>query len=432
MRNIINDWLSAVGDTTLARKLSRALDRLWVRIVAIGLLSFIAILVARLVEPLIPDGVTEMVGANAADELLTIIANSMLAVTIFSLTVMVSVYRAASSQWTPRVHRLMLDDSVTQNTLATLLGAYLYSLTSIILLNTTLFADDQVVVMFFFTVLILGLIVVTIVRWIVHLRTLGSLIEVTRRIEAQATTAFRNRMEKPCLGGRALRSEDDIPDAAHAIEARETGYVQHIYEERLSELAEDEEMEIYLTVPVGHFAYKGDKIAFVTRSNDHIEEVVLNHMAIGDLRTFEQDARFGLIVLGEIGSKALSPGINDPGTAIDVVGRMSRIFDGYANEMDGPREDLPHPRLFVPPLSPADLIEDGFDPIARDGGGLVEVQIALQSALAHLAGHPDEALATAAKKAARRAFERAEKRMEYGHDLERLRDKTPVDVTSAT
>ncbi len=43
-------------------------------------------------------------------------------------------------------------------------------------------------------------------------------------------------------------------------------------------------------------------------------------------RTFEDDPRFGLIVLSEIADKALSPGVNDPGTAIDVIGTLVRLF----------------------------------------------------------------------------------------------------------
>jgi hypothetical protein len=47
---------------------------------------------------------------------------------------------------------------------------------------------------------------------------------------------------------------------------------------------------------------------------------------VGDVRSFDQDPRFGAVVLTEIASRALSPGMNDPGTAIDVIGRAVRLL----------------------------------------------------------------------------------------------------------
>ncbi|GFE64289.1 DUF2254 domain-containing protein [Litoreibacter roseus] len=416
---------------TLKRKLIHYLDKLWVRITLIAILSLVAIGVARLLDPLLPNGIQEVLGAGSVGRLLEIIANSMLAVTTFSLTVMVSVFRAASSQWTPRSHRLMLDDKTTQNTLATFIGAYIYALSSIILLETQLFGEDQVVVLFGFTILILILIILAIVRWILHLQNLGSLIETTRRIETEAERVFGVRMKRPCLGANPLKNLDDVPDDAVAVVAEDTGYIQHIYEGAISEKAEELDCDVYLTAPVGRFIHRGMTLAYVTGDADEMKDCVRLNTMIGDVRTFEQDPRFGLVVLGEIGSKALSPGINDPGTAIDVIGRMSRILESYSQEMEEGDSNIMHPRLWVPPLAAGDLIEDGFAPLARDGGKIVEVQLALQKALAALADHPDETLAKAAKEAAVLAFKRAKSQMIDENDIKRLSARTPAEVQAA-
>lgn len=52
---------------------------------------------------------------------------------------------------------------------------------------------------------------------------------------------------------------------------------------------------------------------------------------IGDERTFDDDPRFGLVVLSEIASRALSPAVNDPGTAIDIIGTFVRLFRSGIN-----------------------------------------------------------------------------------------------------
>ncbi|WP_439154677.1 DUF2254 domain-containing protein [Yoonia sp.] len=428
MISILQTWLETVMDTTPVRKLIHMLNRLWVRIALIGVLSLVAIAVAQLVSPQLPAGSSQAIGAGSVETLLQIIANSMLAVTTFSMTVVVTVFRSVSGQWSPRVHRLMLDDQTMQNTLATLVGAYIYALGSIILLNSAAFSEGQIVVLFFFTILVLVLIIIAIVRWIVYLQTLGSLIDATRRVEQRTLAAMRTRTAKPCLGANPLYNDDTIPADAVPLCSDQTGYIQYIFEGALSELAQEQDLDIYINAPVGRFVHQGDVIAYLSTLNDKSEKVLRRNIGVGDVRTFEQDPRFGLVVLSEIGSRALSPGINDPGTAIDVLGRIARIFDSYVDELHSDAKSIVHPRLWVRPLAAADMIEDGFAPIARDGAGLIEVQIALNKSLSYLARHPDGALSQAALKLAQQSFENALQTMPFATDRDRLRAAVPMEV----
>ena len=419
-------WLQELRDATPVRKLLHVLDRLWVRIAAIGVLSLISIASSRVLAPLIPDWLNKAVDADAVQLFLEIIANSMLAVTTFSMTVVVTVFRSASDQWSPRVHRLMLDDQTMQNTLATLIGAYIYALASLIFLTTSFFTETQVVVMFLATIFVLVLVIVALVRWIVYLQTLGSLLESARRIERYTVEALENRRAKPCLGANPLHDLADIPDSTVALEADQTGYVQHIFEGAISEAAERHGVDIYLVAPVGRFVPKGEVIARLTGLNDDIAKVLRGNIGLGDLRTFEQDPRFGIVTLGEIASRALSPGINDPGTAIDMLGRMARVFDSYMDEASAEERKVIHPRLWVPPLKPADMIDDGLAKIARDGAAMIEVQLTLQKVLAHLARSGDTPLAEAARALGRQSYRNAMQALVFENDRDRLRAEVPV------
>merc|ERR1711969_401193 len=80
----------------------------------------------------------------------------------------------------------------------------------------------------------------------------------------------------------------------------------------LARMAEDYSTEIYLPYGPGAFCAPGSPVA--------------EAFTFGPVRTFDQDARFGLTVLSEIASRALSPGLNDPGTAIEVTGRVERLL----------------------------------------------------------------------------------------------------------
>lgn len=78
-------------------------------------------------------------------------------------------------------------------------------------------------------------------------------------------------------------------------------------------------------------------------------------------------------------------------------------------------------RVHVPPLLAEDLFEDAFAPIARDGAGTVEVCIRLQKTLGLLAQACDPGIRDAAVGQASLSRARAEDKLTFDRDLERLR-----------
>ncbi|MFX0541295.1 DUF2254 domain-containing protein [Roseovarius sp. S4756] len=423
---------------TLWRKARVYAQKLWVRVLAMGLLSVLSLGVTQLIELFIPEDLSSSMSGASADRLLDIIASAMLSVTIFSMTVMVSVYRSSASQWTPRVHRLIMKDSVTQKTLAAFIGAYVYALVAIILREMGIFGDDHALVLFWLTVLVLAWVIWSLIRWVLHLQTFGSLLHTTRQVEDITKARFQERLRTPCLGANPLTEE--VPDAARPIESDQSGYIQHIYPEGLNAVAERYEVKLYLPSPIGYFVFLHEPLVWVEgevaeEDREEFESLVLGHINVEDLRDYDQDPRFGLVVMGEIASKALSPGINDPGTAIDVITRVGRILSSYSStdtrreahedgeedpdkEGTGPELD----RLWVPPLSPDELLDDGFGALTRDGAQVYEVQHRLQATLAGLMRHPDEGLRKAAFDFAELALRRALQSMEFEPDRTRLLD----------
>lgn len=422
---------------TLLRKTREYTRKLWVRVVIMGLLAILALGLTQLVESFVPKELATSLTGEAADRLLQIIADAMLAVTIFSITIMVTVYRASSAQFTPRAHRLIIQDRTTQNTLAVFIGAYVYALIAIILRELGVYVDERALVLFATTVLVLAVIVIYLIRWVLHLQGFGSLIDTTRQIERVTRAQFKERLDTPCLGGHALT--DAPPDDAKVICARESGYIQHIYPEALDAQAADHGVALYLTRNIGDFVFLNEPLLMAAprgtpKDSDHdwnsLEEAVRDNIRLGDLRTFDQDPRFGLVVMGEVASKALSPGVNDPGTAIDVITRIGRILSLYSDEAAAKREvTLSH--LHVAPIQPDDLIEDGFGPLARDGATVVEVQQILQEVLAGLMRHPDDGLSKAARAAAEVHLQRALQAIGFEPDRARVLSAARSDVRDA-
>ncbi len=116
--------------------------KLWVRASLFCVLAILTAFVGVLANNTIPDEFSRKVGAQAVDGILHIIANSMLVVATFSLSVMVSTYSAATNNVTPRSTQLLLQDTTSQNALSVFIGAFIYSLVGIIALSQRVYSDS--------------------------------------------------------------------------------------------------------------------------------------------------------------------------------------------------------------------------------------------------------------------------------------------------
>ena len=348
----------------------------------------------------------------------------MLTVTTFSLTVMVSVHRAAAAQFTPRALRELLKDTTTQTVLATFVGAWIFALSGIVLTSTTFFGDKEIAALYLATIVVLGLIVIVTLRWIIHLQALGSLIDTAARMETEAERAIRLRLT---LATETLH-EAEIPHDAQRVAARETGFVRVVYEQALQQAAEAAGAQVYLVTPPGSFVQAGDTLAMISTGDAQLEQAVIENVQVGLLRSTEQDPRFAVIQLAELGSKALSPGINDLGTAIDVIGRLARVLRAWE---DRENHLPPCPRVWAPVVDPQSLLWDAFGGISRDGAQLAEVQVALQKRLAGLGGRCDPELTAAVAETARLAYLRAREALTFPEDRRRLDAATPDTVRNA-
>ena len=410
------------------RRLSR---ELWIRATLIALLALISAVASPILGPLVPDGLAKALGADPVLRILQILASSMLAVTTFSLSVMVSARQSASNQTTPRAHQLLLEDRITQNVLATFLGAFVYALASLILVSIHLYDENAVVVILAFTLVVIGMVVVGIVRWIEHLTDLGSVITTTGWVEDAAAKALDLHRDYPCLGGRPLSDDQtEIPARALTAAAPRTGYVQHVDVGQLNKRAKAQNAQVFVLSGPGRFVAEGEPVAYFTGDID--PDKLTEAFTMGRTRNFDQDPRFGVIVLSEIAQRALSPGINDPGTAIDIVGRLVRLLLQFQGEKTAePHEDVRFSHVWIKPVTAHALLRDAFAPIARAGADQVEVQIRLQKALAILSQSKDREMANAAPVEAARALKFALDGLVLAEDRDRIRDIAVLPVHSA-
>ena len=262
---------------------------------------------------------------DGAANMLTVIAGSMIGVasTVFSITIAAVAY--ASGNYGPRLLTNFMEDKGNQLSLAVFIGTFVYSVT---VLRTVRAADEAtrnpapdetflpgfVPQLSLLTAFVLTMLSVAVLVY--FLNHIPSSIRINTVLEG--------------IGKRLMREIEQVyPDAQNhdtemhtpggcPVRAASPGYIQVIDYEGLHTLAKEEDDILKLAVRTGDFVHEGRPLAYWenTHRDDALEAEVRGYFALGGMRTPAQDLHFLIDELAEIGMRALSPGINDPFTAI--------------------------------------------------------------------------------------------------------------------
>ena len=355
---------------------------LWVRVAAFAGLGLLTAALGFLLRGQIPDALAGQIGADAIEPILQIVASSMLTVTTFSLSILTAAYATASSGSTPRAVQLLATDGVSQTVLATFMGAFVFSLVGLIMLKTQLYGDGGRVVLFVVTLLVILVVILSLLRWINRLRELGLIGDNLTRVETATATALRLRRKAPWMGANPLLGPP--PAASRAVTPPEAGHIQNCDMQGLSDLADEAGLILYVTVTPGDFVHPATALLHAEglpgdpAEARRLSERLIACFTIRAQRSFDQDPRFGFLVLSEIGQRALSPAVNDPGTAVGVIQRILRILTAWTEEV---RPEVSFPRLYMRSITAEEILRESLLPLARDGAGVVEVHRTLQACL---------------------------------------------------
>ncbi len=403
--------------------LNRVRERLWVRPLMFCILSLTGAFLAKMVDDTKIGQIFPEINPESIETLLSIIASSMLVISIFAVASMLSAYAAASTTATPRSYSLVVSDDVSQNALSTFIGAFIFSIVALVALKNGFYEKAGHFALFALTIIVFALVIITFLRWVDRIARLGRLTTTIDKVEKATAAALQRRRRAPTLGGAPLGLQQD---AGQAIYGSSIGYVQRIDVNALQTYAEETGIRINVTALSGTFAAPGQALACVTSNSVDLSEVDSSQIAkafqIGNDRTFDDDPRFGLIALSEIASRALSPAVNDPGTAIAIIGRFVRLFALWVEPIEeDEKQSIEYARVELPEISLWDMFDDAFNAIARDGAGSVEVAVRLQKAFDSLASTGVTSLCDVAIHHARLACARAENVIVAPEDLDVLR-----------
>ena len=403
--------------------LRRLLHKMWFLPAVFSALAVLTIVVAFYLARWAPEELPFTISQEAVQSILEILATSLLTVSVFALSTLVAALSSASASTTPRAAQLIVEDRSAQTSISVFIGAFLFSILAILGLSAGIYSSAGRMLLFSVTLGVVALVVVALIRWIAQISDIGRVRHTIERVEVATADALRTLQEHPLFDCRQLEGE---PKGA-PISTSKLGYIQHFDAHRLQTLASEHNLQITITARPGTYVSAARPLMTVEGDvNEELESELIKTFVVGDQRSFDSDPRFGLVVLAEIADRALSPGVNDPGTAIDVIGTLTRLLAGWQ-----PRKPtrVENDRIVVAPLSPQDLLEDAFRPIARDGAGMVEVVLRLLNGL-EILSQLNPHLRGAALAAAQDVAARAQHSLKAPGDLRALRAAAKFAVSA--
>lgn len=339
-------------------------------------------------------------GPTGARSVLSTIAGSLMTVISIVFTLTITTLAQTSSHFGPRVLRNFTSDRGNQLVLGTFIATFVYSL---FVLRTVRSVDESTFVPYLSVNVGIALALASLAVLIYFIHHVSQSIQAENLI-AEVGGEFQEALPRlfPEAIGRDDREcpdrQNDVPDEeewdnACEIDAPLNGYVQRIDDERVMALACEHDLLLKLPERPGHFVTKGSPLILALpadRVNKEIRERLQRAVVLGVHRTPYQDAGYSVQQLVEIASRALSPGINEPFTALTALDWLGASLRGVAGRtIPSPlrRDDGGTLRVIADPLTFEELAHSAFDPIRIFGVSNPAVAIHLLRTIEDLAPH---------------------------------------------
>ena len=331
--------------------------------------------------------------ANARELVSTLLSSIItMASLVFSITVVV--LTLAASQFGPRLIRSFMASRSTQVTLGVFVMTMVYCLLALVSLGWR--EGDRVFGYLTVTVAIgLALGCVGLLVFYIHSLARSIMSEtVIEKVGRELDSLIEGLRDfgEPEPDPRSL-VPDDVDDRGAFLGPGGSGYVQAIEFESIAEAAAKADALVVLFFRAGDYVVedgKGIAVYPAERASPELSAAIVGAVALGPHRTPVQDIEFSIRHLVEIAVRALSPGINDPYTAVSVVNRLSASLSrimGRALPEAIFRDEGGALRVLAPRPSYATIISAAFDQIRQNGAEKPVVMIHMFEAVIRIAAH---------------------------------------------
>ena len=268
------------------------------------------------------------------------VASSMFTLVVVMSSATLVVVQLASAQLTPRIISLVYRNRVRKLTLLAFVFTFTFSVAALVRIRETVPLVSSYIAAYGFLIN-LGLFLYMIEFIGKSLRPSSAL----RQAALLGRDVIRSVYPRPLDEKHSAPSEptrilEGQPD--RIVLNSDDGAVLAFDMKGLVSQAQRSNCLIELMPQVGDFIAIGDPLFRVfDGGKDLSEESLRNSVAIGSERTLEQDPAFVFRIVVDIASKALSPAINDPTTAVLAIDQLHHLLRDVGTRFlaDGHEED---------------------------------------------------------------------------------------------
>lgn len=331
--------------------------------------------------------------SDSARSILSTISSAMMGVagTVFSITLVA--LTLASSQFGPRLIKNFMYVRLNQVVLGLYISTYLYCL---LVLNSITDTDSYTFIPSISILVAIVAAITNIILLIIFIHQIAISIQadkvvsdISEFISKQLETLFPEKM------GKEIEDEKNVDASAAvsgyqkqiSINSPKSGYLQYVDSDTLIEIITRNESLLELSCRPGDHLVEGVEIGMLFSNGEWKKdefEKIFNQFVIGKIKTSQQDLEFSIHQMVEIAVRALSPGVNDPYTAIACVDNLTAIMcylaqakfpSKYRFDKEG------NLRVIADTLDFEGVLDAAFNQIRQFSGGSPAVIIRLMESL---------------------------------------------------
>lgn len=348
-------------------------------------------------------------GPDSARAFLTTVAGSMITVAGVTFSITMVALTLASGQFGPRLMENYVRDRGNQIVLGTFISTFLYCLLVLRVYSPTEGSElpqASLATAFLLTVGSLGMFIYFVHHAAVTIQAPHLVGEVSEQLEKQLDRLLGDDVDPARCGFK-----DDAGLAERAlreglqVRAAESGYLDQVEAGYLAEVAEKHDLVVVCVKKPGHFVIAGTTYLRVLACGSEALEAADGGGVEEDLEARLRDGwslisrrspgtvEFLIYELVEVAVRSLSPGINDPFTAIHCIDLLGASLCRFAEQPPVHpvrRDEEGALRVVLPKVVLADLLDAAFHQIRQNSRGMAGVLIRLLERLADLAVRAEE------------------------------------------
>lgn len=309
-------------------------SKIWFVPVIYGVIAFILSIIIISIDTFLAEEIkiyipqVLLTDFDLAQTILSSLAAAIITMMTIAFSTMMVVLSTYSSQYSPRTLQDFLNKKITLRILGVFLGTFIYLIMSLLFLKEDL--ENSSVLSALVGVIASIFSVAFFIFFIHHVATFMQVNKLINNISDESIYLI-NELDSHVINDDRIRYEHlymiENPNLSIQVLSPETGYIQLVDTSAIINIAKELDISIEMERKIGEFVIKGNQI-LTAYSNKSLEDIkiITENITIGNYRSMFQDIEFGIQKIVDVALKALSPGINDPNTAILCIKKLSVIL----------------------------------------------------------------------------------------------------------